>query len=77
MPKVIETLSRGTVRPARKLYDKLEAKILIAEGRRSVRRKTRVISAVAKKAAKAGLAAGVLTAAAVVTRELRKRRVED
>lgn len=48
-------------------------RILAAEGRRSVRRKARVAAAVVKKAAKRGLTIGVLTAAAVVAREVRKR----
>jgi hypothetical protein len=57
-----------------RLVDKVETKVLAAEGRRSVKAKARTTVKVARKAVKAGVIAGVMTAVAVVTREVRKRR---
>lgn len=53
----------------------LETRILVAEGKRSVERKVRTVKKVGKKAAKTGLIAGTLAAAAVVIHEAKKRRV--
>jgi hypothetical protein len=74
MAKMIAKLARGVVKPLRRAAEEVETRILVAEGRRSVRRKARVTAAVAKRAAKTGLVLGVLAAATVVAREVKKRR---
>ena len=58
---------------ARTLYEKVETQVMAAEGRRSVRAKARTVSRVGKKAAKAGLLVGALTALEVVLHDLSKR----
>jgi hypothetical protein len=60
----------------RKAYKKVETKVLVAEGRKSVRRKAGTVTKVSKKAAKTGLIAGAIVAAGVVVREIRKRRAD-
>lgn len=62
---------------ARGAYERVETKVLVAEGRKAVRAKTRTVAKVGKKAAKTGLVVGALTAAGVVLREIRKRRKLD
>lgn len=57
-----------------RLTNRLAEKLLAAEGRKSVRKKVRATAKVGRKAAKTGAIVGVLTAAAVVVREIRKRR---
>jgi hypothetical protein len=52
----------------------IETRLLVNEGRRSLRAKTATVKKVTKKAVKAGLVTGVATAAAVVVHEVRKRR---
>lgn len=52
----------------------MEEKMLAEEGRRSVKARTRTVTKVAKKAVRAGAVAAMATAAAVVVREVRKRR---
>lgn len=59
---------------AKNAYEKAEAKVLAAEGRKSVKRKVRTVAKVGKKAVKAGLVAGAMAAATVVYREIKKRR---
>jgi len=59
---------------AEKAYRKVETKMLVAEGRKSVRAKVRTVGKVSKKAAKTGLIVGALAAAGVVVREIRKRK---
>jgi hypothetical protein len=59
---------------ARKVYENVETRVLVAEGRKAVRTKVRTAAKVGRKAAKAGLLVGALTAATVVVREVRKRR---
>jgi hypothetical protein len=51
-----------------------KTKVLVAEGRKSVQRKARAVSKVTRKAVKTGAIAGAVVAAAVVVREIRKRR---
>jgi hypothetical protein len=70
MAKMTSTLAKG----GRKVYEKVETKVLVAAGRKAVRDKARTVGKVSRKAAKAGLIAGAFTAAAVVAREVRKRR---
>ncbi len=52
----------------------VETRVLAAEGRRSVKAKAKTTAKVIRKATKAGVAMGIATAAAVVVREVRKRR---
>lgn len=59
---------------AEKAYRKVETKVLVAEGRKSVRAKVRTVGKVSKKAAKTGMIVGALAAAGVVVREIRKRK---
>lgn len=59
---------------AESAYRKVETKVLVAEGRKSVRAKVRTVGKVSKKAAKTGLIVGALAAAGVVVREIRKRK---
>jgi len=59
---------------AEKAYRKLETRVLVAEGKKSVRAKVRTVGKVSKKAAKTGLIVGALAAAGVVVREIRKRK---
>jgi hypothetical protein len=55
-------------------YKNLETRVLVAEGRKSVKRKVGTAAKVSKKAAKTGLIVGALAAAGVLTHEIRKRR---
>ncbi len=68
--KIDGKLGKGT----RAAVKELETRILVAEGKRSVERKVRTVKKVGKKAAKTGLIAGTLAAAAVVIHEAKKRR---
>ncbi len=74
MRRLTERLTGRGKEAARAAYDRLETKVLVAEGRKSVGKKVRTVSKVGKKAVKAGMVVGVLTAAGVVVREIRKRR---
>jgi len=74
MGKMTKKLSRTGKNAARKAYDKLEAKVMAAVGRKAVRSKVKGVKAVAKRAAKKALIAGGLAAAGVVASELRRRR---
>jgi len=61
----------------RKLYDKLETRVLAAAGRRAVKQKMGSAKRIGKKAARAALAAGAVAAAGVVLREVRGARDPD
>jgi hypothetical protein len=50
------------------------SKVLVAEGKKSVRRKVTTVRKVTRKAIKTGILTGALAAAGVVAREIRKRR---
>lgn len=76
MPGLMRTLAQGGRNAAGRAVKKLETKILVAEGRKAVRRKVRTVGTVSRKAAKTGLIAGTIVAAGVVVREIRKRRRE-
>ncbi len=52
----------------------VETRLLIDEGRRSIRSKTATTKKVAKKALQAGLVTGVATVAAVIVHEVRVRK---
>jgi hypothetical protein len=77
MGKLMKTLAGKSRDAARKAYQKAETKILVAEGRKSVRGKVRTVKKVTRKAIKTGLITGALAAASVVAREIRKRRAKD
>lgn len=68
------TAARRTAAGVKKKAAEVETRLLVEEGRRSVRAKSATAKKVAKTALKAGLLAGVATAAAVVVHEVRKRR---
>ena len=74
MAKLIKRLTGRGKAAARDAYEKLETKVLVAEGRKSIRGKMRTVKKVTRKAVKSGLIAGTLAAASVVAREIRKRR---
>ena len=73
MPKLADRVGRAT---KRKVKD-VETRILVAEGRKSIKAKVATVTRVTKKALKAGAIAGVLVATAVVMREREKRRKLD
>jgi hypothetical protein len=72
--KRYEKVAEATGEALHRLVDAVETKVLVAEGRRSVKAKVRTTAKVARKAAKAGAVMGALTAVAVVAREVRKRK---
>lgn len=59
---------------ARKGYEKLETRILVAQGRKAVRAKAEKVAQVTRKAVKTGLITGGLAAATVVVRAVRRQR---
>jgi CO dehydrogenase/acetyl-CoA synthase epsilon subunit len=69
-------VSKGS-NAARKAYEKVETRVLVAAGRRAVRRKAQTVAKVSKRAMKAGLIVGAVAAAEVVVREVLKRRRSD
>ena len=74
MGKRIKKLTSRGKDAARDAYEKLETKVLVAEGRKSIRGKVRTVKKVTRKAVKTGLITGALAAVSVVAREIRKRR---
>jgi hypothetical protein len=77
MTKLIGRMTGRGKKAARKAYQKLETKILVAEGRKAVRAKAKTVARVTRRAAKTGVIVGTLAAAGVVVREIRKRLQED
>jgi hypothetical protein len=71
--KIRAGIAKGK-RSLKKAYQRIEARVAEAAGRRSLQRRKRVVGEVLKKAARAGAAVGAIAAAAVVAREVRKRR---
>jgi hypothetical protein len=67
-------LARKRKGVARKAYERLETRILVAQGRKAVRAKTERVAKVTRKAVKTGLITGGIAAAAVVVRAVRKQR---
>ena len=59
---------------ARDAYERVETKVLVAEGRKAVRNKANAVVKVSRRAAKTGVVVGAIAAAGVVVREVRKRR---
>ena len=74
MTKLTKKLLARGKEAARGAYERVENKVLVAEGRKSVKGKVRAVKKVSRKAARAGLIAGTLAAVGVVVLELRKRR---
>ena len=70
-------LTRARKGAARRAYEKLETRILAAQGRKAVRAKAKTAAKVTRKAMKAGLIAGGMVAAGVVIRAVRKRPAGD
>ncbi len=70
MARITEKVGRA----ARRGIDKIETKILVHEGKKSLRAKMETVKRVARKALKAGLISGTVAAATVVLQERRKRR---
>lgn len=70
MPRLTERLGKTAARKVREV----ENRILVAEGRRSIKAKVAVVKRVTKKALKAGAMAGAIVATTVVLRERKKRR---
>ena len=58
----------------RKAFDKVEARLMAAVGRKAVKVKLKAAKKVGRKAAGAALTAGAMAAAGVVLREMRKRK---
>jgi hypothetical protein len=65
---------RKTASRVREKAAEVETRLLVEEGRRSVRAKKATVTKVTKKALRAGLVTGAATVAAVVMHEVRKRR---
>lgn len=74
MGKLTRRLVAKGTGAARKVYDEVETRVLVAEGRKAVRQKARTTAKVGKKAAKTGLIVGALAAVGMVVHEVRKRR---
>lgn len=68
--QVIDTAADATARA----YKNAETKVLVAEGRKSIKQKVDTVAKVSRKAVKRGAIAGALVAASVVIREVKKRR---
>jgi hypothetical protein len=77
MTKLTGRLLRRAKDVAQNAYEKVETKVLVAEGRKSVQRKANTVARVSRKAAKTGAVVGALTAVGVVAHEIRKRRKLD
>ena len=74
MNKLIGRLGRKSKGAARRAYEKLETRILVAQGRKAIRAKAGAITKVARKAVKTGLITGGIAATGVVVKAIRKRR---
>jgi hypothetical protein len=73
MGKLTRKLASRVKAAVHDAYEKVETRILVAEGRKAVRSKASTVAKVSRKATKAGLIVGAMTAAGVVAREIRKR----
>lgn len=77
MTKLTRRMIEGATDAARDAYERVESRVLVAEGRKAMRGKVRTVKTVSRKAAKTGLVVGTLAAAGVVVHEIRKRRKLD
>jgi hypothetical protein len=64
--------NRRAKRAVRRAYEKLETRILVAQGRKVIRARAARIARVTRKAVRTGLIAGGIAAAGVVIRAIRK-----
>jgi ribosomal protein S20 len=74
MTKLTDKAAAKTADAAKRAYKRVETKVLVAEGRKSVKGKVRTVAKVTRKAIRAGAIAGAMAAAMVVVREIKKRR---
>lgn len=58
----------------RKAAERLETRILVAQGHKAVQGKVRTVTRVSREAAKTGLVTGAIAATTVVVREIHTRR---
>jgi hypothetical protein len=77
MTSILKKLARPRKGVARRAYEKLETRILVAQGRKVVRAKAAKVGKVTRKAVKTALITGGIAAAGVVVRAIRKQRPED
>jgi hypothetical protein len=77
MTKPTGRLLRRAKGVAQNAYEKVETRVLVAEGRKAVQHKANTVARVSRKAAKTGAVVGALAAAGVVAHEIRKRRKLD
>ena len=73
MTRITRRIVTGAKDAARDAYERVETKVLVAEGRKAVRNKTNAVVKVSRKAAKTGVVVGAIAAAGVVVHEIRKR----
>jgi hypothetical protein len=73
MKSLIQKFAARTKAAVVEAVDQAKEKVLIAEGRRSLRKKGRTVAKVSRKAVRAGAIGGAVIAVGVVTREIRKR----
>lgn len=73
MPKITEKV----VRAGRRAVDAAETRVLVAEGKRSLRTKVARAKRITRKALRTGAIAGAAVAVAVVLRERKKQRKLD
>jgi len=77
MTKLTGRLIKRAKDAARNAYEKVETRVLVAEGRKAVQHKANTVARVGRKATRTGAVVGALTAAGVVAHEIRKRRKLD
>lgn len=70
MPKLTEKVARA----GRRAVDGVETRVLVAEGKKSLRAKVARATRITKKAVRTGAIAGAVVAVAVVMRERKKQR---
>ncbi len=72
--KKASTAARSTAARVKNKAAAVETRLLVDEGRRSIRAKTATTKKVVRKALTAGLVTGAVTVAAVIVHEVKKRR---
>ena len=77
MTRITGRIVTGAKDAARDAYERVETKVLVAEGRKAVDHKVRAVKSVSRKAARTGIVVGTIAAAGVVVHEIRKRRKLD
>ena len=74
MTTVTEKLTKRRKGVARRAYEKVENRILVAEGRKAVKGKLETVRKVTRQAVKTGIVTGSLAALGVVFGAVRKAR---